>query len=69
VIAESAEADLIIRVAAGTANDLKKVILDKVNSINKNVTVEWLNPGNGPTDLDTDVEGKPILFGRALLTS
>jgi hypothetical protein len=62
VIAESASADLIIRVAAGTADEMKQVVLDKVNSVNPNVTVEWLNPGNGPTNLD-------VIDGRSLVSS
>jgi acetylornithine deacetylase len=61
VIAESASADLIIRVAAGTADEMKQVVLDKVNSVNPNVTVEWLNPGNGPTNLDV-IDGRLLVL-------
>ena len=57
VVAEMASAQIQIRIAAGSAEDVKKTVLDTVRSIDKGLKVEWLNKGYGPVDIDTDVDG------------
>lgn len=58
VVAERASAQIQIRIAAGSAEDVKKIVLDAVKSIDKDLEVEWLNKGYGPVDIDTDVDGQ-----------
>lgn len=58
VVAESASAQIQIRIADGSAEDVKKIVLDVVKSVNENLEVEWMNKGYGPVDIDTDVDGQ-----------
>ena len=58
VVAETASAQIQIRIADGSAEDVKKIVLDAVKSVDKGLEVEWLNKGYGPVDIDTDVDGQ-----------
>lgn len=58
VVAETASAQIQIRIADGSAEDVKKIVLDVVKSVDENLEVEWLNKGYGPVDIDTDVDGQ-----------
>ncbi len=57
VVAETASAEIQIRIAAGSAGDVKKIVLDAVKAVSGNLEVEWQNEGYGPVDIDADVEG------------
>lgn len=57
VVAETASAQIQIRIAHGSAEDIKRVVLKTVKEINEDLEVEWLNEGYGPVDIDADVEG------------
>lgn len=58
VVAETASAQIQIRIAAGSAEDVKKIVLDTVKSVDKDLEVEWMNKGYGPVNIDTDVDGR-----------
>lgn len=58
VVAETASAQIQIRIAAGSAEDVKKIVLDTVKSVDEDLEVEWLNKGYGPVPIDTDVDGQ-----------
>ncbi|KAF2156774.1 Zn-dependent exopeptidase [Myriangium duriaei CBS 260.36] len=65
VVAASAEANLAIRIAAGTPDDIKKAVLEKLDKVAKNFKdgkddkvydVEF-SQGYGPVPIDADVPG------------
>ena len=58
VIAETATADIQIRLAAGTAEEARKVILQVVNTIDDRLEVNFHAKGYGPVYIDSDVEGR-----------
>ncbi len=57
VIAEQAEAQLQIRIAAGEPADVEKVILETLEKVGEELDVSF-SPGYGPIDIDHDVEGE-----------
>lgn len=57
VIAEYAEADIVIRVAAGTPEELKRIIKDTLNEIGDHLSVSF-SQGYAPVFIDSDVEGR-----------
>ena len=62
VIAETAMADVQIRLAAGTAEEARKVILQVVNAIDDRLEVSFNAKGYGPVYIDSDVKGRQLLF-------
>ncbi|KAI9868893.1 MAG: hypothetical protein M1830_005484 [Pleopsidium flavum] len=58
VVAETASAQIQIRIAAGSAKETKKIVLDAVDAVDKDLEVGFLNEGYGPVDIDHDVEGQ-----------
>lgn len=62
VIAETATADVQIRLAAGTAEEARKILLQVVNAIDDRLEVNFHAKGYGPVYIDSDVEGRRSLF-------
>ncbi len=58
VVAETASAQIQVRIAAGSAGHTKKSVLDAIDAVDKDLEVEFLNEGYGPVDIDHDVEGQ-----------
>ena len=57
VIAETAVADIGIRLAAGDPSIAKQLILDTVKSTDPDIEITFHGRGYGPVDLDHDIEG------------
>ena len=57
VIAETAKAQIQIRIADGSAEDIKKIVVDTMNEVDDRLELTFLSKGYGPVDIDTDVEG------------
>lgn len=64
VVAETAEAAIMLRVAAGDPTKIKPMILDALQSTAKNaedkggsLEVQFYSTGYGPIDIDTDIKG------------
>ena len=57
VIAETAMAQVQIRLASGTAGDAKKIVLDAIKKVDDRLAFEFANTGYGPVYIDSDVEG------------
>lgn len=58
VVAETASAQIQIRIAAGSAGETKKIVLDTIDAVDQDLQVEFMNEGYGPVDIDHDVEGR-----------
>ena len=59
VVAETASAEVTIRVAAGAPEDTKDLIEQALKAVDpKHLEVEWRGGGYGPVPIDSDVEGK-----------
>ncbi|KAF7915745.1 hypothetical protein BELL_0074g00130 [Botrytis elliptica] len=56
VIAEDAMAKIAIRIAAGTPEELRKLVLDVIQKTGQDLDVEFTQ-GYGPVHCDSDVEG------------
>lgn len=57
VIAEEARADILIRVAEGSAQQTKKIVYRTVKSIDERLEISYTSEGYGPVDINTDIEG------------
>ncbi|KAL8950067.1 MAG: hypothetical protein Q9222_003870 [Ikaeria aurantiellina] len=58
VIPESAHADIQVRIAAGTAEESQRRIVDAVEAVDESgLEVRFWSKGYGPIDIDHDVEG------------
>jgi len=64
VVAESSDAKVSIRVAAGTIEELKSMVTDalakakhKAESHGGSLDIEWIGAPRGPVDIDTDIKG------------
>lgn len=65
VLAETARAEIMVRIAANTADHMKKIILDAVQKVDHRLTIDFVPDAYGPVDLNSDIEGPPphvILF-------
>ena len=58
VIAEEASAQIQMRLAAGTADDAKKAVVDAMAKIDKRLKLDFSSRGYGPVDIDHDVDGR-----------
>ena len=58
VIAEEASAQIQMRLAAGTAEDAKKAVIDAMAQIDKRLKLDFSSRGYGPVDIDHDVDGR-----------
>ena len=57
VVAEMATAGIAMRLADGTAEMMKKTVLDAVAEVDERLAVTFLSEGYGPVYIDSDVEG------------
>jgi acetylornithine deacetylase len=57
LVAEEASATLAIRIAAGTPDTVKELILEKIQEAGEEFEVEFTE-GYAPVDIDHDVEGE-----------
>ena len=57
VIAETASADIGLRLAAGDPSDAKQLILDTVKAIDPDIEITFHGRGYGPVDLDHNIKG------------
>lgn len=57
VIAPTAMAQILIRVAAKSAEYSKKLVLDAMRRVDEKLQVEFVPDAYGPVDIDSDVEG------------
>ena len=57
VISEQASAEIQIRIADGTAAQMKDRVLEVVKRVEGSLHVEWASDGYGPVDIDCDVSG------------
>ena len=57
VIAETATAHIAVRIANGTAEQMKEIILDTLNNVDERLEVTFLTDGYGPVDIDDDIKG------------
>lgn len=69
VIAETASAQIAMRLAAGTPQDAKNAVLEAAKKIDDRLTFEFASAGYGPVYIDSDVEGmNPSPFTSLILT-
>ncbi|SLM36936.1 acetylornithine deacetylase [Lasallia pustulata] len=57
VIAETARAQIQVRIAAGSAEKSKKIVLDAIQKVDERLEVSFVSEGYGPVYIDSDVEG------------
>ena len=57
VIAETAKAQIQIRIADGSADAIREIVIDTINNVDERLELEFLSKGYGPVDIDTDVDG------------
>lgn len=57
VIAETAKAQIQIRIADGSAEKIKDIVVDTITKVDARIELNFLSKGYGPVDIDTDVEG------------
>ena len=57
VIAETAKAQVQIRIAESSSDKIRTIVVDAINKIDHRLELEFLSKGYGPVDIDTDVEG------------
>lgn len=64
VVAETASAKIATRLAAGTPDSVRELILDALKNVKAaaqdaggDLDVEWSSEGYGPVDIDCDIEG------------
>lgn len=62
VIAETAKAQIQIRIADGSAEKIKDIVVDTIIKVDARLELNFLSKGYGPVDIDTDVEGSQNLF-------
>ena len=67
VVAESASASVGVRIADGSAQKMRKILLDAIKAVDDRLEVNFPVPGYGPVSIDSDVEGwRSILFASVL---
>ena len=65
VIAETAKAQIQIRIADGSAEKIKEIVIDTINKVDDRLELTFLSKGYGPIDIDADVEGSNFPFDRS----
>ncbi|KAM0802827.1 hypothetical protein BDR22DRAFT_802482 [Usnea florida] len=66
VIAEEAEAKILIRIAAGSPETIKQLMSEAVKAVNEDLELDFAEGGYGPVDIDSDVDGfetEPVNYG------
>lgn len=62
VVAETAAAGIAVRIANGTAEMTKQIILNAINEVDRRLEVTFLSEGYGPVEIDADVVGPLCIF-------
>lgn len=62
VIAERAEAEISIRIADGTPDQIRNVVSNAVRNVNSRLELQHVTYGYGPIHIDSDVEGLQFPF-------
>ena len=65
VIAETASAQVAIRLASGTAGDARKMVVDAIAKIDKRLEFDFSGRGYGPVYIDSDVEGESMCISQS----
>jgi acetylornithine deacetylase len=65
VIAESARAEILIRIAEGTPDQIRNVVSDAVRSVDDRLELDFVTQGYGPIGIDSDVEGLQLFLSPA----
>lgn len=68
VIPESAKAEISIRIADGTPDEIRNVLSKAVRSIDDRLELQVVTQGYGPIYIDSDVEGLRLSFFRLTLS-
>lgn len=68
VIAEEARADILIRVAEGSAEQTKGIVNETIKRVDERLEIRFFPEACGPVDIDTDIKGsdQPFLPSTAL---
>jgi acetylornithine deacetylase len=68
VVAESAEADLALRIANGSVSAISLMVANQLSQVKRKaeekggeLVVQWRSRGYGPVDLDHDIEGFDVI--------
>lgn len=69
VIAETAEAEISIRIADGTPDQIKNVVANAVRNVDDRLELQTVSQGYGPIHIDSDVEGLQFPFASSFLSS
>jgi len=65
VVAETATAGIAVRLANGSAEVTRQIILNAIEEVDPRLEVKFLSKGYGPVDIDADAEGSfSILLSR-----
>ncbi|KAI9821567.1 MAG: hypothetical protein M1832_003241 [Thelocarpon impressellum] len=59
VIPAEAEASIAVRLAAGTVEEAKALVVEAVHAVDRRLEVHFTFEGYGPVDIDSDVDGFP----------
>lgn len=62
VVAETATAGIAVRLANGTAETTKQIILKAIKEVDQRLEVTFLSEGYGPVEIDADVEGSSFML-------
>lgn len=62
VIAETAKAEISIRIAEGTPDHIRNVVSDAVRNVDDRLVLHFVTQGYGPIYIDSDVEGLQFTF-------
>lgn len=57
VIAEEARADILIRVAEGSAEQTKQIVNKTIKRVDERLEIRYATAGYGPVNINTDIEG------------
>lgn len=57
VIAGNAQAEILIRIADGTPDQIQNVVAEAMRSVDDRLKLQTVTQGYGPIDMDSDVEG------------
>ena len=68
VVAESASAVVGVRIAAGNAQEMRKILLDAIKKADDRLEVDFTVPGYGPVFIDSDIEGWRSILLDSLLS-
>lgn len=62
VIAEEARADILIRIAEGSAEQTKGIVNETIKRVDERLEIRYASEGYGPVDINTDIKGSEQPF-------